>query len=209
MQRAMGDIMPLSIRLCKECGAAFDAAGGRDLCPDCAERSKTSVMRERVCRQCGARLWGGPRAWYCPSCRVDRARSAQARYRAGVTKRPLGSTDRCTVCGAEYVVQSGRQKYCPSCAAAAVRQIDREQSKTWNAHHKDKAAGQGRAPRACLVCGAIIPAERGSLSTCSEECAKQLRAYRQAKADYKRGHRKKPPSPIWAERIRETQKCAK
>ena len=54
---------------------------------------------------------GGPRAFYCPNCRRIRQREAneRARKRGGAT-RPIGSIDKCKLCGAEYVVNSGRQK---------------------------------------------------------------------------------------------------
>ena len=68
-------------------------------------------MRDRICRQCGMSFYGGPRAWYCPSCRTERARERNRNFVAAA--RPIGSTDKCAVCGKEYIVKAGRQKYCP------------------------------------------------------------------------------------------------
>ena len=100
------------------------------------------VVKPRTCRECGAVFDGGPRAWYCPACRLARQREADARRRAKGRKadRPLGSTDKCTVCGKEYVVKSSRQKYCPECAYDAVREVDRPASRAWNREHKDTYA---------------------------------------------------------------------
>lgn len=97
------------------------------------------VVKPRVCRQCGATFDGGPRAWYCPSCRKQRRRDADARFRAKGRKadRPLGSTDKCARCGSEYVVKSARQRYCPGCAYEAVREADRPMSRKWNREHRD------------------------------------------------------------------------
>ena len=97
------------------------------------------VVKTRTCRQCGASFDGGPRAWYCPTCRAERKREATARYRGKGRKadRPIGSTDKCVVCGTEYVVKCARQKYCPGCAYEAVRAVDRPASRAWNQAHKD------------------------------------------------------------------------
>ena len=62
-----------------------------------------------------------------------------AKYRGKGRKadRPLGSIDKCVRCGAEYVVKSARQKYCPDCAYEGVREADRPMSRAWNQAHKD------------------------------------------------------------------------
>lgn len=97
------------------------------------------VMLPRTCRQCGAVFDGGPRAWYCPTCRRERAKEANRRHRAKgrVADRPLGSTDKCVRCGKEYTVRSARQKYCPDCAYEGIQEADRPMSRKWNQEHKD------------------------------------------------------------------------
>ena len=95
------------------------------------------VVKDRVCRQCGAVFRGGPRAWYCPSCREERQRESSRRYKAKGPDRPLGSTDYCAVCGKPYIVNSARQRYCADCAYEAVRAVDRPASRAWNQAHKD------------------------------------------------------------------------
>ena len=98
------------------------------------------VVKERTCRECGATFLGGPRAWYCPNCRVQRRLEAEQRYRAKGRKadRPLGSTDHCIRCGAEYIVNAARQKYCPDCAYDGIREADRPMSRAWNQAHKEE-----------------------------------------------------------------------
>ena len=62
---------------------------------------------------CSKEFLGGPRAFYCPDCRKIRTKEAQKRFRQGKTaKRKLGSVDKCELCGNEYIVTAGRQKYC-------------------------------------------------------------------------------------------------
>lgn len=94
----------------------------------------TSTLRMRVCRQCGIEFMGGPRAWYCPTCRIERqreqGRTCKQRQRKGQT-RWLGSIDKCEVCGKDYIVNSARQRYCPDCAPERYREVDREQSRGW------------------------------------------------------------------------------
>lgn len=95
-------------------------------------------IRDRTCRQCGVIFPGGPRAWFCPDCRLERRRESTLRYhRKDKADRPLGSTDQCTVCGADYIVKSARQKYCPACAPEAIRKIANQQSIDWNQSHKN------------------------------------------------------------------------
>lgn len=39
-----------------------------------------AIYDDRICRTCGAQFSGGPRAWYCPDCRRERARIQKQRY---------------------------------------------------------------------------------------------------------------------------------
>lgn len=86
-------------------------------------------LRGRVCRHCAKSFRGGPRAWYCPDCRIERRRMhdrmAQERKKRGMV-REIGSTDICERCGKEYTVTGGLQKYCPDCAPIAIAENDRE-----------------------------------------------------------------------------------
>lgn len=161
-------------KICKYCGNTYDGDPGSSACPDCVAARKKSTLLPRTCRQCGKTFPGGPRAWYCPDCRVERRKDATARYRRSGPSRPIGSTDICEVCGAEYVVNSARQRYCPKCAPVRYREIDRQQSKRWNA---ENTTPEGRkavrkaasAPIACVVCGKLFVPTNASI-TCSPEC---------------------------------------
>lgn len=121
---------------CKRCGRPFQtAAPGESLCPDCAAEDidQHRIIRERVCIDCGVTFLGDPRAMRCPSCQEKRIRERDRDRKKTGPARKLGSVDRCERCGAEYVVNSGRQRYCKKCAAEvaaeAVRQRRLETSK--------------------------------------------------------------------------------
>ena len=163
-------------KICKYCGATYDGDPGSSACPDCVAAQKKTTIRPRTCRQCGQTFPGGPRAWYCPDCRAERRKDAAARYRRGGASRPIGSTDVCEVCGAEYVVNSARQRYCPKCAPARYREIDRQHSKRWNAENTTpeerkavRTAANAQIP--CVVCGKMFVPTDASI-TCSPECSR-------------------------------------
>ena len=180
-------------RKCLQCGAEFEGRSDTTLCSSCAAKSKMSnIMRERICQQCGCTFTGGPRAWYCPNCRADRRKAASRRHKRNGTKRPIGSTDICQVCGKEYVVTSARCKYCPDCAKDAVRAVDREQSKAWNHANIDyaKQRAQRHAAAAkipCAICGKLFVPGAGGPVTCSAECNRVYR--QQMSAKYHIAHR--------------------
>lgn len=149
------------------------------------------VVKNRVCRQCGAVFPGGPRAWYCPTCRSERARESNRRRKARGTARPLGSTDFCVVCGKPYTVNSSRQKYCPDCAPAAIRAIDNVQSRQWNAanatpEYRRALRDKHISVRKCVVCGAEFRPYDSSL-TCSKACSHALK--KQTARNYEAEHR--------------------
>lgn len=182
-------------RICKYCGAEFDGTPDSTACPGCAAREKQSVIRMRTCRQCGASFLGGPRAFYCPPCRAERKKAAAKRYRENGPQRMLGSTDRCTVCGKEYVVKAARQTYCPDCAAAAVREIDRAQSRAWNRENllPSKRRAERKAAAAeipCVVCGKLFAPHNAS-RTCSAACSQARARQRNKKACENYSRRKK------------------
>lgn len=133
------------------------------------------AIYERICRECGVTFQGGPRAWYCPECRKRRERE-RARKRSKDPARKLGSTDLCENCGAEYIVQSGLQKYCKKCKPIMHKALDRRQSLDYYNTHKDdinpRRNAARRVPwRRCVVCGGLFQ-PRGTRKTCGGECRK-------------------------------------
>lgn len=168
-------------KICKYCGATYDGPPCSSACPDCVAARKKTTIRPRTCRQCGVIFPGGPRAWYCPECRRERKRVSDLRCKRNGPARPIDSIDVCSVCGAEYTVNSSRQQYCPDCAAAAIRAKDREQARRWAAENTTPAERKAMrkaaaAPIACIVCGKMFIPTNPS-KTCSPECSRINRTW--------------------------------
>lgn len=172
------------LRICRQCATRYEGDPGSTLCPDCVAVNRKNVIRDRICRSCGAVFPGGPRAWYCPGCRQERKREAKRRNNRGAA-RPLGSTDLCVVCGGEYTVTCGHQKYCPACSPEATQAADRIGALKWYAQNGDPAQRReqrqaGAAPIPCAVCGREFRPADASI-TCSTECSRELDRQRQKK----------------------------
>ena len=185
-------------RYCKRCGAQFQSdKPDTCLCPVCRKNAKQdSVVRSRVCRLCGKTFPGGPRAWYCPECREIRRKESAARCAKTGTIRPLGSIDRCEICGGEYIVNSARQRYCKDCAAEAIRQNviphKAEYAKENMTRLKEQQKELRKDRTVCLICGAVFTASTATV-TCSDACAAELRKLRRREVDYRAGRRKSDP----------------
>lgn len=135
------------------------------------------AIYDRICRTCGASFEGGPRAWYCPSCRKEREKERAKKYRSQGVQRPIGSKDICDNCGAEYTVESGNQRYCPKCQPIMHKELDARQSLDYYNKNKDAINParneRRRTPmRRCVICGKDFP-RVGQAVTCSEECRKE------------------------------------
>ena len=92
------------------------------------------------------------------------------------------------------MVKSGLQHYCPDCAEEAVRQLDREASKKWNAEnnfYQQRSQKPRSGQKICVICGKPVPPGTPRV-TCSEECDKLRIKYNQGKAEIKRGTCKSP-----------------
>lgn len=102
------------------CGGAFYGGPGHFYCSACARVKKLdALIRTRICQECGNEFLSFPSAKRCPKCSVEAQRERQREYRKHGVSRPLGSTDKCIVCGKEYIVNAGSQKYCPGCRREA------------------------------------------------------------------------------------------
>lgn len=168
---------------------AGESIGGR------AGRVNTmSNIRDRVCKACCATFPGGPHAFYCPACRQDRRRAVSARLRKSGVRRPLGSKDRCVICGDEYIVLSGRQKYCGKCAPEAVKAVDRAQGLAYYEKNKEDINPVRKISRRitgiiCPICGKTFDADGKPNKTCSLEC-RRIRKNQQWREKYYKPRRK-------------------
>src|SRR5690606_15237063 len=78
--------------------------------------------------ECESVFAGGPRAYFCPECRAERAKKTNAEYRRRKREgkvRSIGSTDKCERCGNEYIVEGGLQRFCPDCQPIHAMEYDR------------------------------------------------------------------------------------
>lgn len=188
----------MRVRKCKNCGKVFDVPTGKEsyLCEECARKSKSkSVLRERTCKICGASFMGYPRSFFCPECSAERKKQQKKIYNQRKPSRPLGSVDTCESCGKQYIVNSGRQRYCPECAKDQVNKNVREHKREYMAKNADKFSKLKVDTRGkryiCPICGKEFE-KHTPAATCSDECEKELRRRRQNRADIKRGKRKIP-----------------
>lgn len=193
-----------TIRVCSRCGTPLgpEATKYTTLCPECRTQAKReSVTKSRTCRTCGGTFLGGPRAWYCPNCRIERQRETNRRHKATGSDRKLGSIQTCERCGQPYTLTSGRQRYCPDCAPEAVKEAvapkKREQARNYDPDHSKRRARHAETRR-CVICGKPITGDRAKnpVNTCSEACNEQRRKLRQYEADVRRGRERNPPKPI-------------
>lgn len=96
---------------------------------------------KRICQSCGITFDGGPRAWYCPNCRIERHRKqdreSKIRQKNG-TNRKIGEKYPCDICGEYYILSGGAQRYCSECAKKHLKELDNLQSREWNTAHKEK-----------------------------------------------------------------------
>lgn len=166
------------LRICRQCGTQYEGKPGSTLCSGCVAVNRKNVIRDRICRECGITFPGEPRAWYCPKCRMERKRVADRHSSRYGPARPLGSIDVCVICGNQYIVKSGNQRYCSVCSENATKAADRTQGREWYAQNGDPERRRIQrqacaAPINCRVCGKAFVPTAPSV-TCSKECSQEL-----------------------------------
>lgn len=176
-------------RCCKNCGKIFFGNIDSLMCPECAKISrKQNVIRTRICIDCGRSFEGGPRAKRCPECRNIATSENKKRHIKSGTVRALGSIDICVLCGHEYIVNSGRQKYCPACRQKAMLKWQRDH-KAENSYeaYKKKQERRKQRKKVCAYCLRTFWVNTSS-NLCSNYCRSQQKRMNQYKADIKRGY---------------------
>lgn len=178
-------------KACQVCGRPFYGSDDCNYCPECARTKKLdTVVKIRTCQDCGTEFYGGPRAKRCPDCAYAAKRSASMEHKKSGTKRPLGSIDKCAICGREYTVISGRQKYCSdACQRKGVLEWQREHKRGY-----DKTSGQDikkqerrrNAQKICVYCNRTF-SSGASTNTCSDYCRSEHRKIMNCIADINRG----------------------
>lgn len=183
--------MRKTLRLCKKCGGGFYGNSDSLYCQSCVGVIRADVVRTRACIDCGASFDGGPRAMRCPKCRVAEEKRINKLHKKSGSKRKLGSIDICQICGTEYIVKSGRQKYCPGCRREASLQWQREHKKEYNKKPEViKARRERRSSRQKICVYCLLPFWDSSTSNCcSDYCRAQNKKIKEYQADIKRGHK--------------------
>ena len=148
-------------------------------------------IRKRTCKQCDRIFDGGPRAWYCPTCREERRKIRASGYRKNGPKRRIGSIDQCEKCGEPYTVDGGGQRYCKKCAPDAIREKDRQQGLEWyyrnfDSYNPHRNEVRRKKTRTCIVCGKDFDPKGAPRKTCSKECSKERTKQLQRIKDAKR-----------------------
>ena len=181
-------------RVCLECGKPFYGSKDCYYCPRCAKTKKLdTVIKIRTCRECGTEFYGGPRAKRCPDCAYKAQQETSKRHKKTGTKRPLGSVDKCVICGREYTVVSGRQKYCSlACQRKGVLEWQREHKRGYDKVSGQAAKKQERRQQAQKVCIYCLQTFKSSTptNTCSSYCRREQTKLTQCVADIKRGYKR-------------------
>mgnify|MGYP000879774136 CR=1 FL=1 len=180
-------------KACLDCGKSFYGSADKLYCDECAKKRKSNVIRIRACRMCSKEFLGGPRAFYCPDCRKIRTKEAQKRFRQGKTaKRKLGSVDKCELCGNEYIVTAGRQKYCSEkCQHEAGLLLQKEYKSAYNKETeqtKKKLEKNSKKQKICEYCGKKFQSKIAN-NTCSDYCRHKQAQIRNARARINRGEK--------------------
>lgn len=180
-----------TVKICQTCGKSFSAPDEHFYCPECAiEKKMDTVIRIRECVDCGIKFYGGPRAQRCPDCAYKRRRQTDKEWRQrGGATRSLGSIDKCQRCGAEYIVKSGRAKYCDACKRVAELEWQREHKAEYNTRtkqHAKRAERRTQQEKECIYC---LRKFKSNIATnvCSDYCRAEQKRLRQCKADIRRG----------------------
>lgn len=170
-------------RKCKGCGVEFTPrSDDQFLCAECAKKTLSESIHRRVkCRACGKEFDGFVRSFYCPECSAERRRERDAKYQREGPQRKIGSIDYCEACGKQYVVNSGRQRYCPECREAAVKENISRAKTDWyfnrggKEQHAESRERLKKEANVCPICGKTYTPQKSSRNYCSEECAKIAR----------------------------------
>lgn len=181
-------------RACQVCGKPFYGSTDCHYCPECAKAKRSdTVVKIRVCKDCGVEFFGGPRARRCPDCAYIAQQETSRRHKKSGTKRPLGSIDKCVICGAEYTVVSGRQKYCSDiCQRKGVLEWQREHKRGYNKVSGQDVKKQERrkqAQKICVYCLRIFTSDKPT-NLCSDYCRKEQKKLHQCTADINRRYKR-------------------
>ena len=136
------------------------------------------MIQNRICKQCNIIFAGGPRAYYCPDCRLERTKATNRDYKTRKKNgnvREIGSIDICKRCGEKYTVNGGLQEYCLKCKKEHALEHDRSTGLKFYHLHKEQInpirnLRRQIGPVKCWWCGKKFITHNRKL-TCSTECS--------------------------------------
>lgn len=183
--------MRKTIRVCQNCGKQFQGNTDSHYCNACVKIKKLeTVIQTRICQECGTEFPGGPRAKRCPDCRTRANKENVNQYRKRGALRPIGSKDICVICGEEYIVTSGRQKYCSEkCQRIGVLQWQKEHKKGYSKKPEIKSKKQeirNQQEKVCIYCFRTFKTDSSS-PLCSDYCRAEQKKLVQCMIDVRRG----------------------
>lgn len=143
------------------------------------------MIHRCICKSCQTVFKGGPRAWYCPSCREDRKRDQKVAYMRRKAKghvREIGGVDKCQSCGKEYIINAAAQMYCPECRIPMHAEKLREQSLDYYYKNRDdinplRLMARRKDIANCAWCGKEYISHTRAKG-CSPECLRKLKNQR-------------------------------
>lgn len=97
------------------------------------------MIQDRKCRDCRVEFRGGPRAYYCSTCREKRRKNQETDYLQRKRKgeiREIGSEDICERCGWTYTVKGSLQRFCPECSE--INRIEHDRITSLQTYHAKK-----------------------------------------------------------------------
>lgn len=183
-----------TLRACMMCGKPFFGALDHFYCPTCTEDRKINKPPlAKICKDCGSEFVGYSNERRCSRC-VEAA--LQESYRKywdnGGTQRPMGSIDKCVLCGKEYTVRSSSQKYCSDdCRRMANVPKQKEYKKIYYRTSKRAAELKQRRKQVTNICVYCLqPYKKSSGSStnvCSDYCRLEHQKIKQYESYVKRG----------------------
>lgn len=143
------------------------------------------MLQNRICKQCGIEFTGGPRAYYCESCRETRRMASNKEYKVRKKKglaRQIGSIDICIRCGKEYSVNAGQQRFCQDCQKDHNLEHDRITGLKYYHLNKEninpvRNIRRQNGPIKCDWCGKEFITHTRT-KTCSPECSRKIKNHR-------------------------------
>lgn len=163
-------------------------------------KAENPVWYDRPCIDCGKVVRMPLKSKRCPSCQyaADQAHTLEYRRRRDAGhSRKLGAMYPCERCGEPYILNSGLQRYCRTCAPSAIRAnvnaAKRDERREALAdpvcrerRNAKRRSGWQDAKRTCAVCGAEFAPINPRSTTCSPECQRIRKQRIQHAADARR-----------------------